>query len=60
MESEPVVVINESFAHEFWQNENAVGKRFRVYSEDAPFMRVVGVVANLRDGNLDREGRTIR
>ena len=57
-DSEPVVVINALFADEFWPNEDAIGKRFRVYSDDAPFMRVVGVVANLRDASLDREGRS--
>ncbi|MEM9596585.1 MAG: FtsX-like permease family protein, partial [Acidobacteriota bacterium] len=57
-ESEPVVVVNESFAREFWQGEEAIGKRFRVFSGDSPFMRVVGVVENLRDGSLDREGRS--
>lgn len=57
VDSEPVAVVNESFARSFFQGEEPVGKRFRVFSQDAPFLRVVGVVEDVRDGRLDQAGK---
>ena len=51
-----VVVVNQAFAREFWPGESPLGRRFRVYQEDAPWMTIVGVVETIRDGRLDREG----
>ena len=51
----PVVVINETLAARFFGAENPLGRRLRVASEDAPmpWMRVVGVVADMHDQALD-------
>jgi len=51
----PVVIINENMARRFWPNESVVGKRFKYGSADsqAPFMTVVGVVADMRRTGFD-------
>ena len=50
-----VVIINENMARRFWPNESVVGKRFKYGSADsqAPFMTVVGVVADMRRTGFD-------
>ena len=51
-DSMPVTVINESMARTFWPGEDPIGRRFRVYSNDKPWMEVVGVVADVRQKQL--------
>ena len=59
-ESSPVVLINEAMARRYWPNEDPVGKRMK-YGSGAdptePWRTIVGVVANVRDSELDRETR---
>lgn len=50
--SPAVAVINEDFAHTYWPNENAVGKRFRQAGARSPWITVVGIVANARTESL--------
>jgi putative ABC transport system permease protein len=45
-------VVSESFAHRYWPNESAIGKRFRP-GPNNPFGTVVGVVGDVRI--LDRQ-----
>jgi putative ABC transport system permease protein len=47
--SEPVVVVNQRFASEFWPGESPLGKRLRVFQGKAPgqWRNVVGVVSNI-------------
>jgi putative ABC transport system permease protein len=40
-------VVSESFAHRYWPNESAIGKRFRP-GPNNPFGTVVGVVGDVR------------
>jgi predicted permease len=43
-ESSPsVVVVNETMARRFWPDENAIGKRFRVWGVEGQHVEVVGV-----------------
>lgn len=53
----PVAIINESAARRFWPEGSAVGRRFRQFAGDAdsPPLTIVGVVADVRTGNLMRE-----
>jgi predicted permease len=41
--SAPVAIINDTMARKYWPNEDAVGKRFRYYTE-REYRQVVGVV----------------
>lgn len=45
-------VVSESFAHRYWPNESAIGKRFRPGANN-PFGTVVGVVGDVR--TLDKQ-----
>jgi putative ABC transport system permease protein len=52
--TEPVVVINEALASKFFGDGAALGQHIRIASNDPlPWMRVVGVVGNVRDGALE-------
>jgi predicted permease len=56
---EKVVIVNRAMADDYWPNERALGKRFKVGSAQSnnPWMVVVGVVDNIRHFGLDREVR---
>lgn len=52
----PVAVVNETFARMFWQGANPVGRRVRPRSGgQAPWMTVVGVARDVKQGGVDRE-----
>ena len=42
-DSERVVIVNELFAHKYYPNQDAVGKRLRLNSAEGPFAEIVGV-----------------
>jgi putative ABC transport system permease protein len=48
------VVVNESFAEQFWPGENPLGKRLRPASggDPQPWLTVVGVVEDVQQGRL--------
>jgi putative ABC transport system permease protein len=52
-----VAIINETFAHRFWPNGDAVGKRFQFgdgrFAD--PWVTVVGVAGDMRRNGLERE-----
>ena len=51
-------VVNETFARTFWPGEEDVtGKRFKNPSDKAPWLTVVGVVADVRHYGLERPMR---
>jgi putative ABC transport system permease protein len=56
----PVAVINETMARHYWPGEDAVGRGIRsaVAEPDAPWIRIVGVVADVRHQNLFEPPRT--
>ncbi|MGA3323135.1 MAG: ABC transporter permease [Terriglobia bacterium] len=41
-----VAIINQTMARSYWPKEDPIGKRFRVESEDGPFVEIVGVSAD--------------
>ncbi len=54
-QSMPVVMVNETMARQYWPNEEALGKRFKVGDPDSenPWMTVVGVAADVRQMGID-------
>jgi putative ABC transport system permease protein len=53
-QSHKVVIVNETFAHRFWQNENPIGK-FVVVGRGPDRSEVVGVSGDVRNNGLARE-----
>jgi putative ABC transport system permease protein len=55
--SQPVVIINQKMAELVWPNENPLGQRIKwgVDVSTSPWMTVVGVVGNVKDGGLDAQ-----
>src|SRR6516225_7924057 len=47
-ESEPVVVVNERLARDAWPGQDPIGKRLKFNPSDVAWMRVVGVVGDIR------------
>jgi putative ABC transport system permease protein len=47
-EAEPTVVINESMAKRYWPNEDPIGRRVRFGDDKAPWMTIVGIVADVQ------------
>jgi putative ABC transport system permease protein len=43
----PTAIINETAARRYWPNEDPLGKRLRIESDD-PWMEIVGVVGNVK------------
>jgi predicted permease len=50
--SEPVVVVNETMARQFWPNGDALGRRISVSGPDGPWIRVVGIAKDTRYNSL--------
>jgi putative ABC transport system permease protein len=51
-DSQPVAMINETMARQFWSNENALGTRFRL-SDESPWITVVGIAGDVNQMGLD-------
>jgi putative ABC transport system permease protein len=56
--STPVVIVTEKFVHDFFPNEEAVGKRIRpgigtFEDEQTPWREIIGVVGDVRNRGLD-------
>jgi putative ABC transport system permease protein len=50
-----VAIINETMARQYWPNEEAIGKRFKLGDPDGnrPWMTVVGVAGDVRQMGVD-------
>jgi putative ABC transport system permease protein len=53
----PVAMINETMAHKFWPNEDPLGKRFRIGGDKGPWLRIVGIVADVHQMRLNEPPR---
>jgi predicted permease len=53
-DSPPVVVISQGMARKYWPGENPIGKRLR-HEEGQPWITVVGVVGDVKDGSVSRQ-----
>jgi putative ABC transport system permease protein len=49
----PVAIINETMARQYWLGEEAIGKRFKLGVNKAPWVTIVGVVADMRQMGMD-------
>lgn len=54
-QSQPVAVINETMARQYWPGENAIGKRFKLGdpAEQVPWLTIVGVAGDVRQMGVD-------
>ena len=52
-----VALINEAFAQRYWPNQDPIGKRFKGVKADAPWIMVVGMLANARTESLAEASR---
>ena len=54
-----VALINETMARKFWPNQDPIGKRLKVDGPDEklPWARIVGVVGDVRQMNLNEPAR---
>jgi predicted permease len=50
--SEPVVVIDENLARQYWPNEDPIGKRIRRTTSTAQWTTIVGIVRHIRHTEL--------
>ena len=50
--AQPVAIVNEAFAERFWPKQSALGHEFKMVSDRAHSMRVVGVAKNSRTNGL--------
>jgi predicted permease len=48
-EAPRVAVVNESFARRYWPDASAIGRRIAFSDADAPWMTIVGVVADVHE-----------
>ncbi|MFN7949898.1 MAG: ABC transporter permease [Blastocatellia bacterium] len=51
----PVIIINETFAHRMFPNEDPLGKRIRSWRDENKLREIVGVVADVRYFGRDDE-----
>ncbi len=58
-DSLPAVVVNETFAHQYWPRESAVGHRIDTGTGDGSpkWMTIAGVVRDIRERGLDLESK---
>jgi putative ABC transport system permease protein len=59
LNSTPVVIINDTFAHRYWPNEDPLGRRFKFgdSTSNSPWLTIVGVVSDMRRTGFDAEPR---
>jgi len=50
-----VAIINQAMAQTYWPNEDPLGKRFKSVKAGAPWITVVGVIANARTQSLAQD-----
>jgi putative ABC transport system permease protein len=53
-DTQPVILINQRLAEQYWPNEDPIGKRLKIGAVDSPnqWLTVVGIVNNVRQTGL--------
>ena len=54
----PVVLINQTMARTFWKDKSPIGGRVRPGGPNTPWMTIVGVVRDVKQGGLDAKTGT--
>lgn len=54
----PGVVVNAAMAHTFWPHQSAIGRRVRPGGPQEPWFTVIGVVADMKNGGLEKPAGT--
>jgi predicted permease len=54
----PGVVVNAAMARTFWPRQSAIGHRVRPGGPSTPWFTVVGVVADIKNGGIDKPAGT--
>jgi putative ABC transport system permease protein len=54
-QAQPVAIINETMARQFWPGENPLGKRFKLGPGDSqrPWVTIVGVIVDVKEMGLE-------
>jgi predicted permease len=54
-QAQPVAIINETMARQYWPGENAVGKRFKLGGTDStrPWVTVAGIIGDVKEMGLE-------
>jgi putative ABC transport system permease protein len=55
--SQGVIIINETMAHRWWENEDPVGRAIRLGGSDGPRLVVVGIAGDVHHWGLDEQVR---
>jgi predicted permease len=53
-----VALINETMARRFWPGRDPVGKRLRQPGDNVPWLAIVGVVRDVKQGGIDKPAGT--
>jgi predicted permease len=57
-EGMPVALVNETMAKTFWPDESPIGRRVKPPGDENPWLTVVGIVKDVKQGGLDSETGT--
>jgi predicted permease len=50
-----IAIVNETLVHRYFPGENPLGKRIRIGDESKPWREIVGVIADVRQRNMDED-----
>jgi predicted permease len=57
-EGMPVALVNQTMAKTFWPDESPIGRRVKPPGDENPWLTVVGIVKDVKQGGLDNDTGT--